>query len=58
VRRLHRAFLGSQVDRIGGVRRIAQMQADSLARMSKVEHDPALGVQAEVLSGLLGAIED
>ncbi len=42
VRRLHRAFLGSEVDRPGGVRRIAGLQATSLAELGRVQHDPAL----------------
>lgn len=58
VRRLHRAFLGSPLDRIGGVRSIATLQASSLAEMARIQHDPALAAQAEVLSGLLGVMED
>jgi len=58
VRRLHRAFLGSEVDRPGGVRRIAGLQASSLAELGQAQHDPALLMQAEILSTLLGVIED
>jgi hypothetical protein len=58
VRRLHRAFLGSELDRPGGMRRLAGMQAVSLADLARTQRDPALGVQAEVLSTLLGVIED
>ena len=58
VRRLHRAFLGSALDNPGGVRRLATMQAASLAELARVQHDGALAVQAEMLSTLLGAIDD
>lgn len=58
VRRLHRAFLGSEVDRPGGVRRLALMQATSLASLARTQGDHALAVQAEILSTLLGVIED
>jgi hypothetical protein len=58
VRRLHRAFLGSQVDRIGGVRRLANLQASSLAALARAQNDHALAMQAEVLQNLLAAIDD
>jgi hypothetical protein len=58
VRRLHRAFLGSEVDRPGGVRRLALMQATSLAALARAQGDHALAIQAEILSSLLGVIED
>jgi hypothetical protein len=58
VRRLHRAFLGSQVDRIGGVRRLANLQASSLAALARAQSDHALAMQAEVLQNLLAAIDD
>ena len=58
VRRLHRAFLGSEVDKLGGLRRIAEMQARSLTSYAKRTADPALGAQAEILGTLLGVIED
>jgi hypothetical protein len=58
VRRLHRAFLGSELDRPGGVRRIASLQATTLADLARVQHDRALAVQAEMLTTLLAVIED
>jgi hypothetical protein len=58
VRRIHRAFLGSEVDRLGGVRRLAALQASSLAELARMQSDRALAVQAEVLQNLLGAIDD
>jgi len=58
VRRLHRAFLGSQVDQLGGLRPVVAWQARSLSTLAKVQRDPALGTQAEILATLLGAIED
>jgi hypothetical protein len=58
VRRLHRAFLGSELDRPGGVRRLATMQATTLADLARVHHDRALATQAEMLTTLLAVIED
>ena len=58
VRRLHRAFLGSEVDRLGGLRPMVQMQARSLLAMDADAHDPALRAQAEILSALLGVVEE
>lgn len=58
VRRLHRAFLGSDIDRLGGLRPMAALQARSLAQLSKVNGDPALSAQAEVLTTLLGVVEE
>jgi hypothetical protein len=58
VRRLHRAFLGSELDRPGGVRRIATLQATTLADLARVQHDRALAAQAEMLTTLLAVIED
>jgi hypothetical protein len=58
VRRLHRAFLGSDVDRLGGLRPMAALQARSLVQLSKTNGDPALWAQAEVLSTLLGVVEE
>ncbi len=58
VRRLHRAFLGSELDRPGGVRRVATMQATTLADLARVQHDRALAIQAEMLTTLLDVIED
>jgi hypothetical protein len=58
VRRLHRAFTGSQVDRVGGLRPVVAWQARSLAAMAKAQRDPALASQAEILSTLLGALDD
>lgn len=58
VRRLHRAFLGSPADRPGGVRRLATMQATTLAELAQTQHDRALAAQAEMLTTLLAVIED
>ena len=58
VRRLHRAFLGGRVERLGGIRQLVGLQARSLAVMAREQADPAAGVQAEILSTLLGVIED
>jgi hypothetical protein len=58
VRRLHRAFLGSEVDRLGGLRPMVQLQARSLLAMDGATRDPALRAQAELLSALLGVVEE
>ena len=58
VRRLHRAFLGSDVDRLGGLRPMAALQARSLVQLSAKTGDPALWAQAEVLTTLLGVVEE
>jgi hypothetical protein len=58
VRRLHRAFLGSDVDRLGGLRPMAALQARSLVKLSQTNGDPALWAQAEVLTTLLGVVEE
>jgi len=58
VRRLDRAFAGSQVDRLGGLRPVVAWQARSLDALARSTHDPALGAQAEILTTLLDAIRD
>ena len=58
VRRLHRAFLGSEIDRPGALRRLATMQAATLADLARVHHDRALSTQAEMLTTLLGVMDD
>lgn len=58
VRRLHRAFLGGRVERLGGIRQLVGLQARSLAVMARDRSDPAAAAQAEILTTLLGVIED
>jgi hypothetical protein len=58
VRRLQRNFLGVQAEALGGLRPIVTMQATSLARLGIDRHDAALSTQAEVLSSLLGVVEE
>lgn len=57
VRRLHRAFAGSMVDEIGGLRTMVAWQAHSLGVLARVERDPALATQAEILATLLSALD-
>lgn len=57
VRRLHRAFAGSMVDQVGGLRTMVAWQAESLGALARAQRDPALAAQAEILSTLLGAID-
>lgn len=58
VRRLGRIFQGARTDRLGGLRPIVTMQADSLAKLSRETGDAALGIQADVLRALLGVVDD
>jgi hypothetical protein len=58
VRRLDRAFMGRQIDRLGGLRPLVAWQARSLGTLARTQHDSALGVQAELLSTLLAAVPD
>ncbi len=58
VRRLDRAFAGSTVDALGGLRPLVDWQARSLSAMARTDHDAALAAQAEVLTTLLGALQE
>ncbi|HLM72233.1 MAG TPA: hypothetical protein VK459_06070, partial [Polyangiaceae bacterium] len=57
VRRLNRAFAGSMVDEIGGLRTMVAWQAESLGALARGTRDPALAAQAEILATLLAAID-
>ena len=57
VRRLHRAFAGSMVDQVGGLRTMVAWQAQSLGALARATRDPALATQAEILATLLAAID-
>lgn len=54
LRRLDAAFAGAALDRLGGLRGLAKLQAESLSRLAERTHDRALAEQAETLSALLG----
>jgi hypothetical protein len=58
VRKLQRSFLGSNADKLGGLRPIVLLQATSMSRLAASRKDPALASQAEVLSTLLGVVDD
>jgi hypothetical protein len=58
VRRLDRAFAGSALDKLGGLRPLVAWQAQSLGEMARSTRDGALAAQAEVLTTLLGAVDD
>jgi hypothetical protein len=58
VRRLQRSFLGSEADKLGGLRPIVALQAMSMSRLAASRHDPALASQAEVLATLLGVVDE
>lgn len=53
VRRLERAFLGGDLERLGGLTPWVRRQSRSLAMLARERQDPALARQAEVLSTLL-----
>ena len=58
VRRLERAFLGSAIDQLGGLRGVVRWQAESMAVLAKERRDRSLASQAEVLETLLGAVDE
>jgi hypothetical protein len=58
VRRLQRSFLGSDADKLGGLRPIVALQAMSMSRLAATRKDPALASQAEVLATLLGVVDE
>lgn len=58
VRRLERAFLGSAVDRLGGLRGVVRWQAQSMSVLARERRDASLARQAEVLSTLVDAIDE
>lgn len=53
LRRLDRAFVGDEVDRAGGLRKIAQMHARSMQLLARDTHDFATQEQADMLAALL-----
>jgi hypothetical protein len=55
LRRLDAAFTGDNVDKAGGLRRIAQAQVTGLKRLAADTKDPAIQEQADLLSAQLGA---
>jgi hypothetical protein len=58
VRRLQRSFLGSNADKLGGLRPIVALQAMSMSRLAASRKDAALASQAEVLATLLGVVDE
>jgi hypothetical protein len=55
LKRLDAAFVGEGIARAGGLRRIAQMHAESMALLARDTHDFAIGEQADILKALLAA---
>lgn len=53
LRRLDRAFIGDEVDRAGGLRRIAEMHARSMQLLARDTRDFATQEQADMLAALL-----
>lgn len=53
LRRLDRAFVGDDVDRAGGLRRIAEMHARSMQLLARDTRDIATQEQADMLAALL-----
>lgn len=53
LRRLDRAFIGDEVDRAGGLRRIAEMHARSMQLLARDTRDFATQEQADMLTALL-----
>jgi hypothetical protein len=55
LRRLDRAFIGDEVERAGGLRRIAELHARSMQLLARDTHDFATQEQADMLVALLSA---
>jgi hypothetical protein len=55
LRRLDRAFAGADVNRAGGLRRIAELHATSMQLLARDTKDFAIQEQADILTALLGA---
>ncbi len=55
LRRLDAAFVGPGVARAGGLRKMAETDAQSMALLARDMHDPQIMEQAEILSALLAA---
>lgn len=53
LRRLDRAFVGDEIDRAGGLRRIAEMHAKSMQLLARDTKDFATQEQADMLAALL-----
>lgn len=57
LRRLDRAFIGEEVDRAGGLTRIAAMHAQSMKSLAKDTRDFAIQEQADMLAALLATTQ-
>jgi len=55
LRRLDAAFVGPGIARAGGLRKMAEMHARSMAILARDMHDPQIMEQAEILTALLAA---
>jgi hypothetical protein len=55
LRRLDAAFVGAGIAHAGGLRKMAEMHAQSMALLARDMHDPQIMEQAEILSALLAA---
>ena len=55
LKRLDQAFIGDDVDRAGGLWRLAWMHAQSMLQLARDTHDRAITEQAELLTSLLWA---
>ena len=53
LRRLDEAFVGGSVERTGGLRRLAEMHAESMRLLARDTRDAAIKEQADILAALL-----
>lgn len=53
VRRLDAAFMGAGIDRVGGLRRLAELHVQSMRLLARDTKDRAIAEQADMLGGLL-----
>jgi len=55
LRRLDKAFIGDAVEKSGGLRKVAELHAQSMQNLAKDSHDFATQEQADMLAALLSA---
>jgi hypothetical protein len=58
LRRLDRAFVSDDVDRAGGLRKVAQLHVRSMQLLARDTHDFATQEQADMLAALLSVVRE
>ncbi len=57
LKRLDAAFIGAGIDRVGGLRKLAELHVRSMTLLARDTKDHAIAEQADMLGGLLQATE-